>query len=85
MAANCDLQVPCHACQVPFFYIKDTVYHVVMAGLNNRDLQQLCTTQVFLNNAKNVNHLVEFCNAYEIGKLTQATTENGHQTNKTNS
>ena len=53
-----------------------------MAGLNDRDLQQLCTAQIFLN------HLVEFCNAYDNGKLSQATTvaalKSTHQKDKTN-
>ena len=44
-----------------------------MAGLNDRNLQQLCTTQTLLNNAKNINHLVEFCNAYENVQLGQPT------------
>ena len=66
MAANCDLKVPCHACQVPVSYTEDTAYHVVIAGLTDRNLQQLCTAQAFLNN-KNINHLFEFCNAYENG------------------
>ena len=88
MAKHCDLQVPCHTCQVPVSYTKDTVDHVVMTGLNDRNLQQLCTTHTLLNNAKNTNHLVEFCNAHENGKLSQATIagapESTHQKNKRN-
>ena len=45
-----------------------------MAGQNDHDLQQLCTGQALLNNAKNINHLVKFCNAYENKKLDQPTT-----------
>ena len=43
---------------VPASYTKDTVDHVVMAGLNYRDLQQCCMTHPLLNNAKNTIHLV---------------------------
>ena len=43
VTANCDLQVACYACQAPVSYTKDTVYHVVMAGLSDRELQQRCT------------------------------------------
>ena len=53
----------------PVSYTEDTVYHVVMAGLNDRNLKQLCMAQALLNNVKNINHLVEFCDANESGKL----------------
>ena len=64
ITANCDLEVSCHSCQALLSYTKDTVYHIVMAGLSNRDLQQKCATQALLNNVNNIKKLIEFCNAH---------------------
>ena len=72
--SNCDLKVPCHTCKIPVSYTEDTTYDVVMAGLNDCDLRQLCTAQAFLKSAKNINNLIEFCDAYSNEKLAQAPT-----------
>ena len=40
IAASCDLQVSCHSCQALVSYTEDMVYHIVMAGLSDHDLQQ---------------------------------------------
>ena len=74
IAANCDLQVSCHVCHASVSYTVDTVYHIVMASFSDRYLQQCCTTQPLLNNVKNINNLVKYCNAHESGKLGQAST-----------
>ena len=74
IAANCDLQVSCHSYQAIVSYTEDTVYHVVMAGLSDRELQQRCTTQALLNNVKNINKLIKFCNGHESSKLGQTST-----------
>ena len=60
IAANCELQELCHQCFVPVCYTEATLYHIVMAGLNDRDLQQHCTAQALLGNVTNINQLVEF-------------------------
>ena len=59
-----------------------------MAGLNDHDLQQLCTSQAFLNSTKDINHLIKFCHAYYNKKLAQAPTvaapNSTHQRDKKN-
>ena len=42
IVANCELQEQCHQCFLPVCYTEAIVYHVVMAGLNDLDLQQRC-------------------------------------------
>ena len=62
-------QNSCQACQALVSYTEDTVYHIVMAGLSDRDLQHKCATHALLNNVKNINKLIEFCNAHKSSKL----------------
>jgi len=50
-------------------YTEETVYHVVLAGLRDRDLQERCTAQALLKNITNIFSLVAYCSAEESGRL----------------
>ena len=58
-------------------YTKETVYHVVLAGLRDRDLQARCTSQALLKQITDINTLVNFCTAEESSKLGAAATVAG--------
>ena len=64
----------CQSCQTLVSYTEDTVYHIVKAGLSDLYLQQKCVAQALLNDVKNINKLIEFCNAHESSKLGQTST-----------
>ena len=72
IAGNCQLQKKC-ACDQVVSYLEETVYHVVLAGLRDRELQEACTTQALLRNITNISTLVDFCTAKESGHLAAAT------------
>jgi hypothetical protein len=72
VASNCQLQKKC-TCDQVVSYLEETVYHVVLAGLRDRDLQEACTTQALLRNITNIATLVDFCTAKESGHLAAAT------------
>ena len=72
IASNCQLQKKC-TCDLVVSYLEETVYHVVLAGLRDRDLQEACTTQALLRNITNISTLVDFCTAKESGHLAAAT------------
>ena len=69
-------------------YLEETVYHVVLAGIRDRELQEACTTQALLGNIKDINTLVEFCTAKESGQLGTSGTVGGmksaYQSRKSN-
>ena len=73
IASNCQLQKPC-ACGKEVSYLEETVYHVVLSGIRDSDLQEACTTQALLKNIKDINSLVEFCTAKESGHLAANST-----------
>ena len=71
VASNCQLQKKC-TCDLMVSYLEETVYHVVLAGLRDRELQEACTTQALLGNITNISTLVDFCTAKESGHLAAA-------------
>ena len=44
IASNCSLDKKCE-CGKDVSFLEETVYHVVLAGLRDRELQEACTTQ----------------------------------------
>ena len=68
IASNCELQKKCN-CGETVSYTEETVYHVVLAGLRDRDLQERCTAQALLKNITNIFSLVAYCSAEESGRL----------------
>ena len=67
IAANCGLEQRCTAagCNTMVNYSEATVYHVVLAGLQDRELQSRCTAQALLRNITDINSLVTYCTAEE--------------------
>ena len=76
IAANCELQKTC-GCGATVNYTEETVYHVVLAGLRDRDLQARCTSQALLKQITDITTLVNFCTAEESSKLGAASTVAG--------
>ena len=76
IAANCALEIQCTAdgCTQMVNYTEATVYHVVLAGLLDRDLQARCTAQALLGHITDINTLVAYCTAEESSKISQAGT-----------
>ena len=73
IASNCSLDKKCE-CGKDVSFLEETVYHVVLAGLRDRELQEACTTQALLGNVKNIVTLVEFCTAKESGQMSASGT-----------
>ena len=73
IASNCQLQKPC-PCGKDVSYLEETVYHVVLSGIRDGELQEACTTQALLKNITDINSLVEFCTAKESGHLAANST-----------
>ena len=73
IASNCSLDKKCE-CGKDVSFLEETVYHVVLAGLRDRELQEACTTQALLGNVKNISTLIEFCTAKESGQLSASGT-----------
>ena len=76
IAANCELEKAC-TCGAKVNYTEETLYHVVLAGLRDRDLQARCTSQALLKQITDINSLVNFCTAEESRKLGAAATVSG--------
>ena len=68
IGTNCELEKKC-TCGLMVNYTEETVYHVVLAGLRDRELQSRCTAQALLKNIKDISSLVAYCTAEESGKL----------------
>ena len=64
-------------CGLQVSFLEETVYHVVLAGLRDRELQEACTTQALLSNIKDISSLVEFCSAKESGQMSASATVGG--------
>ena len=75
-ASNCTLSKKCD-CGQDVSYLEETVYHVVLAGIRDSELQEACTTQALLGNIKDISSLVEFCTAKESGQLGASGTVGG--------
>merc|ERR1712240_353401 len=74
IAANCVLETECtrDGCNQMVSFAEATVYHVVLAGLNDRELQSRCTAQALLGHITDINTLVAYCTAEESSKVSQA-------------
>ena len=68
IASDCELQKKC-SCGEIVSYTEETVYHVVLAGLRDRELLERCTTQALMKNITDISSLVAYCSAEESGKL----------------
>ena len=75
-ASNCTLSKKCD-CGQDVSYLEETVYHVVLAGIMDGELQEACTTQALLGNIKDISSLVEFCTSKESGQLGASGTVGG--------
>ena len=78
IASNCNLtkRSTCE-CKVEVSYLEEKCYHVVLAGLWDRDLQERCNAQALLKNIKDLSSLVQFCAAEESGHLNNRGTVSG--------
>ena len=75
IAANCHLSKDCPApCGKKVSFLEETVYHVVMAGLRDRDMQERCLSAAILKTITDINSLVEFCSAEESGRMSTPST-----------
>ena len=76
IASNCELTKDC-GCGQKVSFLEETVYHVVMAGLRDRDMQDRCLSAAIMKTIKDINSLVEFCSAEESGRMTVPGTVGG--------
>ena len=67
IATNCNLTKKC-TCDLAVTFVEETVYHVVLAGLYDREMQERALSAAILKTIKDINSLVEFCSAEESGK-----------------
>ena len=44
-------------------YLEEIVYHVVLEGLRDQDLQECCTAQALLKNITDLSSLETYCSA----------------------
>ena len=73
IAANCDLSKKC-SCSNTVSFLEETVYHVVLSGLRDREMQERCTSAAILKTITDITSLVEFCSAEESGKMSNTGT-----------
>ena len=76
IAANCHLSKDC-PCGQKVSFLEETVYHVVMAGVRDRDMQERCLSAAILKTITDINSLVEFCSAEESGRMSTPSTVGG--------
>ena len=76
IAANCHLSKDC-TCGIKVSFLEETVYHVVMAGLRDREMQERCLSAAILKTITDINSLVEFCSAEESGRMSHTSTVGG--------
>ena len=75
IASNCNLSKKSGCvCNIDVSYLEETVYHVVLAGLRDRDLQERCTAQALLQNITDLQSLVAYCTADESGRIGTSAT-----------
>ena len=60
-------------------FLEETVYHVFLAGLRDRDLQERCISGAILKTIKDIPSLVEFCSAEDSGRMPISGTVGGVQ------
>ena len=84
IASNCNLSKKSGcACNIDVSYLEETVYHVVLAGLKDRDLQERCTSQALLKNITDLKSLVAYCTADESGRIGSNATVGGFRRKST--
>ena len=66
-ATNCNLVKACE-CSKPVSFLDETVYHVVLAGLHDSDMQERALSAAILKTITDTASLVEFCSAEESGR-----------------
>ena len=76
VASNCRLKKNC-GCGLEVSYLDETVYHVVMAGLRDREMQERVTTQALMGTVTDLKSLVTYCTAEESGRLSTPDTVGG--------
>ena len=62
IATNCNLVKKC-VCTKEVTFLDETVYHVVLAGLQDRDMQERALSAAILKTITDISSLVEFCSA----------------------
>ena len=70
IANDCSLS---KACNSTVSFLEETVYHVVLAGLRDREMQERCLSVAILGRISNIASLVEHCGAEESGRMTTLT------------
>ena len=71
IAANCELTKNC-TCGEVVNYTEETVYHAVLAGLKDREMQSRCTARALLKQITDIGTLVAYCTAEESSKVGAA-------------
>ena len=67
IATNCNLVKTCE-CSKTVSFLDETVYHVVLAGLHDSDMQERALSAAILKTITDTASLVEFCSAEESGR-----------------
>ena len=72
VAANCALAKEC-TCGLKVSFLEETVFHVVLAGLRDSEMQERCLSAAIMKTITNITSLVEFCSAEESGRMSNPT------------
>ena len=69
IASSCNLNKLC-TCTTPVSvsFMEETVYHVVLAGLRDQEMQERCLAAAYLKSVTNLQQLLQFCSAEESSK-----------------
>ena len=71
-AGNCNLLKTCTKadCTEKVSFMEETVYHVVMSGISDKDLREKVLTQAMLTNVKDLPTLLNYVTAEESARVT---------------
>ena len=69
ISRKCSLQKRCQ-CGIQVSFRKETVYHVVLDGLRDKELQKACTNEASLNNIRDITTLLDFCTSKESNQTS---------------
>ena len=71
IASSCQLTKLC-TCREPVTvsFMEETVYHVVLAGLRDSEMQERCLAAAYLKSVTNLQQLLQFCSAEESSKTS---------------
>ena len=67
IACSCNLTKIC-TCRATVSFTEETVYHVVLAGLRDTEMQERCLAAAYLKSVTNLAQLLQFCSAEESSK-----------------